>query len=89
MFIDFFYKLKNLGIPVSPTSFLTLHKALETGLVMSLDDFYTASRSILIKSERYFDVFDQVFAHHFKGADLPIPRKRNFRKPSDFFWNIG
>lgn len=71
MFIDFFYTLKDTGIPVSPTSFLTLHRALQIGLVNSLNDFYTASRSILIKSERYFDLFDQVFAHHFQGAELP------------------
>jgi uncharacterized protein with von Willebrand factor type A (vWA) domain len=71
MFIDFFYTLKNVGIPVSPTAFLTLHRALKTGLVSSLNDFYTASRSILVKSERYFDLFDQSFAHHFEGAELP------------------
>ena len=73
MFVDFFYKLKDVGIPVSPTSFLTLHKALGRGLVNSLEDFYTASRAILIKSERYFDLYDQVFAHYFQGADLPDP----------------
>ena len=71
MFIDFFYKLKEVGIPVSPTSFLTLQKALGSGLVNSLEDFYTASRTVLVKSERYFDLFDQVFAHHFKGAEMP------------------
>ncbi len=71
MFIDFFYTLKNTGIPVSPTSFLTLHKALSTGLINSLNDFYTSARAILVKSERYFDLFDQVFAHHFQGAELP------------------
>ncbi|MBU3950286.1 MAG: hypothetical protein KJ826_18970 [Proteobacteria bacterium] len=71
MFIGFFYKLKEVGIPVSPTSFLTLHKALSRGLVSSLDDFYTTSRATLVKSERYFDLFDQVFAHHFEGAELP------------------
>jgi len=71
MFIDFFYKLKDQGIPVSPTSFLTLQKALTKGMVGSLNDFYTASRAILVKSERYFDMYDQVFAHHFEGADLP------------------
>ncbi len=71
MFIDFFYTLKDVGVPVSPTSFLTLHKALGTGLINSLNDFYTSSRTILVKSERYFDLFDQVFAHHFQGADLP------------------
>ncbi len=71
MFTDFFYLLKEKGVPVTPTSFLTLHKALEQGLITSLDDFYTSSRSILVKSERYFDIYDRVFAHHFQGADLP------------------
>jgi uncharacterized protein with von Willebrand factor type A (vWA) domain len=71
MFLEFFYTLKDVGVPVSPTSFLTLHRALTTGLVNSLNDFYTASRSILVKSERYFDLFDQVFAHQFQGAELP------------------
>ncbi|MFO7557566.1 MAG: hypothetical protein R6X10_01940 [Desulfobacterales bacterium] len=71
MFIDFFYKVKDYGIPVSPTSFLTLHRALNMGLIASLEDFYTASRSILIKSERYFDLFDQIFAHYFQGVELP------------------
>ncbi len=71
MFIQFFYTLKEVGVPVSPTSFLTLQKALKRGLICSLDDFYTASRAILVKSERYFDIYDQVFAHHFQGAELP------------------
>ncbi len=70
MFVEFFYTLKDHGVPVTPTAFLTLHKALSRGLIESLDDFYTASRSILVKSERYFDLFDQVFAHHFEGAEL-------------------
>jgi uncharacterized protein with von Willebrand factor type A (vWA) domain len=73
MFVAFFYTLKEVGIPVSPTSFLTLQRALSGGLVSSLDEFYTASRTILVKSERYFDRFDQVFAHHFQGAELPDP----------------
>ena len=71
MFVPFFYILKEAGVPVSPTAFLTLQKALKQGLITSLDDFYTSARAILVKSERYFDVFDQVFAHHFEGADLP------------------
>jgi len=71
MFIDFFYKLREVGIPASPTSFLILQKALSKGLVNSLDEFYTSARTILVKSERYFDRFDQVFAHHFQGAEMP------------------
>lgn len=70
MFVDFFYLLKKVGIPVSPTSFLRLQKALGMGLINSLDDFYTGARAILIKSERYFDLYDQVFAHHFQGVEL-------------------
>ena len=73
MFIDFFYTLKKVGIPASPTSFLRLQKALSLGIINSLDDFYTAARSILVKSERYFDLYDQVFAHYFKGAELTEP----------------
>ncbi len=71
MFIDFFYNLKNAGIPISPTSFLTLQKALNMGLINSVDEFYTSARAILVKSERYFDGYDRVFAHHFEGAELP------------------
>jgi uncharacterized protein len=71
MFIDFFYKLKEVGLPVSPTSFLILHRAMEQGLVNSIDDLYTAARTILVKSEKYFDLYDQVFAHIFDGVELP------------------
>ncbi|MDT8379688.1 MAG: hypothetical protein RQ739_12440 [Desulfotignum sp.] len=71
MFVKFFYTLKEAGIPVSPTAFLTLQKALYNGMVAGLDDFYTCARAILIKSERYFDLYDQVFAHHFEGVPLP------------------
>jgi len=73
MFVDFFYLLKKVGIPVSPTSFLRLQKALGMGLINSVDDFYTGARSILVKSERYFDLYDQVFAHRFQGIELKEP----------------
>lgn len=70
MFVGFFYQLKDAGIPVSPTSFLRLQKALSLGLISSLEDFYTGARTVLIKSERYFDLYDQVFAHCFRGAEM-------------------
>ncbi|MBN2402244.1 MAG: hypothetical protein JXN64_07570 [Spirochaetes bacterium] len=75
MFIDFFFLLKKVGIPVSPTSFLRLHKALSMGIINSTDDFYTGARSILVKSEKYFDLYDQVFAHQFKGVELKEPEE--------------
>ncbi|MDQ5987192.1 MAG: hypothetical protein CSYNP_02929 [Syntrophus sp. SKADARSKE-3] len=73
MFVEFFYTLRDRGISVSPTSFLRLQKAMNMGLVHSLDDFYTTARSILVKSERYFDTYDQIFAHHFKGVAFDDP----------------
>lgn len=73
VFIDFFYILREKGVPITPTSFLRLHQALRTGLILSLEDLYTVARSILVKSERYFDLYDQVFAHHFRGIDLEEP----------------
>jgi len=75
MFTKFFYLLRQVGIPVSPTSFLRLQKALGMGLILSIDDFYTVARAILVKSERYFDLYDQVFAHHFEGAELKDPEE--------------
>ena len=68
MFVRFFYLLRERGVPVTPTSFLRLQKALSLGVIGSVDDFYTAARSILVKSERYFDIYDQLFAEYFKGA---------------------
>lgn len=50
---------------------MRLQRALGLGLINSLEDFYTSARAVLVKSERYFDLYDQIFAHYFKGADLP------------------
>jgi hypothetical protein len=80
MFTDFFYTLRKTGVPVSPTSFLRLQKALSMGLINSVDDFYTAARAILVKSERYFDLYDQVFAHHFEGAELVDPTEQELNE---------
>jgi uncharacterized protein len=68
MFVNFFYMLRDKGIPVSPTSFLRLQKALGLGLIQSLEDFYSVARSLLVKSERYFDIYDKTFAVAFHGV---------------------
>jgi uncharacterized protein with von Willebrand factor type A (vWA) domain len=78
MFVSFFYNLKQAGIPVSPTSFLTLHRAVDRGLVNSVDDFYVAARTVLVKSEKYFDRYDQVFSHQFHGTELPAQEEEEF-----------
>ncbi|MCB2218231.1 MAG: hypothetical protein KQH59_19410 [Desulfobulbaceae bacterium] len=71
MFVVLFSLLRAHDVPVSPTSFLRLQRAMAAGLVQSLDDLYVAARAILIKSERFFDRYDQVFSHLFDGTDLP------------------
>jgi uncharacterized protein with von Willebrand factor type A (vWA) domain len=43
------------------------------GAIRSLNSFYVIARALLVKSERYFDIYDQVFAHHFEGVELPEP----------------
>jgi len=70
MFVDFFYEMREKGIPVSPTSFLRLQRALDMGLVNSLDDFYYIARSVMIKSEKLFDLYDRIFAAYFEGVEF-------------------
>ena len=75
MFLGFFYALREKGIPVTPTSFLKLQKALSMGLISTVGDFYTTARSILVKSERYFDIYDKIFAHVFQGVNILEPEE--------------
>ncbi|MEM7540920.1 MAG: VWA domain-containing protein [Pseudomonadota bacterium] len=71
MLVDLFYKLKKVQIPVSLTEYLTLLRAMEAGVAgVSVDDFYYLSRTSLVKDERYFDRFDQVFGEHFRGQQV-------------------
>ena len=69
MFSDFFLKLRAAGVPVSLKAFMTLQRALSLGQIASVFDFYVSARSILIKSERYFDLYDKIFAAAFEGCD--------------------
>jgi len=73
VFVLFFYELRSRGIPVTPTAFLRLQKALNMGLINSLSDFYITARAVMIKSERYFDLYDRLFAHYFQGIEFKSP----------------
>ncbi len=70
MLVRFFYDLKEGGVPVSLTEFLTLHEALAQRIAFcSAQDFYWLARMTLVKDERFYDRFDRVFAEHFAGAE--------------------
>ena len=70
MLVDFFLHLKACKLPVSTREFLTLLDALDARVVsLSLDDFYSLSRTCLVKDEQHFDRFDLAFGSYFKGID--------------------
>ena len=73
MFVSFFYDLRESGIAVTPTAFLRLQKALGLGLITSWDDFYSVARAVLVKSERDFDAYDEVFVRFFTGVEKFSP----------------
>ncbi len=71
MFIDFFYHLKSFKIPVSITEWLTFMSALENGFGNStLTGFYYLGRSILIKSEVFYDQYDIAFKTYFENIKI-------------------
>lgn len=72
MFPTFLLSLKQAGLPVSITEYLSLIAAVKAGIAdYSVDDFYYLSRAALVKDERHLDRFDRVFAHCFRGIESP------------------
>ncbi len=73
MFTSFFFLLRAYGVPVTLTEWLTLMEALARGLAFSdLSQFYRLSRAVLVKSESYYDQFDQAFQAAFAGIETPV-----------------
>ena len=69
MFLEFFYKLRERGVPVPTHTGLALIEALARGLHQdSLDGFYQVARCVLIQNEAHYDDFDRVFAESFRGV---------------------
>lgn len=70
MLLDFFFQLRDAKIPVSVREYLTLLEGMKAQFMApSLDNFYHLSRLTLVKDERFFDRFDQVFGNYFKGLE--------------------
>jgi uncharacterized protein len=70
MFIELFYKLRQGGLPVSITEYLSLLAALEKQVVgPDINEFYYLARTSLVKDESLFDRFDRIFGAHFKGLE--------------------
>ena len=70
MLVNFFFELRQGGVPVTVTEFLTLLEALRERVAWaSAQDFYYLARLCLVKDERHYDRFDRVFAETFAGAE--------------------
>jgi uncharacterized protein with von Willebrand factor type A (vWA) domain len=68
--VNFFHVLKDTGVPVTPRELLDLLEAMERRLAFGdMDDFYSLSRAILVKDEKYYDRFDQAFGLHFQDLE--------------------
>ncbi len=100
MFSAFFYLLRAKGLDVSLNEWLTLMEALDKGLAGSnFTSFYYLTRSILVKSETEFDIFDGAFLEFFKNIqhfeelpkelidwlNSPSEKKNNYDKAQDDF----
>jgi uncharacterized protein with von Willebrand factor type A (vWA) domain len=70
MLVNFFFELRQGGVPVTVTEFLTLLEALRERVAwVSAQDFYYLARTCLVKDERHYDRFDRVFGEVFAGAE--------------------
>jgi len=71
MFNNFFYDLKNGGVPVSIKEYLTLLEAMKAGCAgFSVEDFYYLARSAFVKDEKNLDKFDRIFGKTFEGIEF-------------------
>ena len=70
MLLDFFYRLKDGGVPVSVKEYLTLIEAMQARVAReTVEDFYFLSRSAFIKDESMYDRFDKIFGEYFNGIE--------------------
>lgn len=71
MLINFFYELHDGKVPVTIKELLDLIAALKAKVIYgSIDDFYSLSRTILVKDEKHFDKFDRAFKKYFDGLEV-------------------
>ncbi len=70
MYTKFFLDLKKIGIPVSIQEFLTFLNCLQNNLTeFDIEKFYFLAKTTLVKHEKFFDTFDQIFGSNFNGLE--------------------
>ncbi|MER2527849.1 MAG: VWA domain-containing protein [Candidatus Competibacter denitrificans] len=90
MMTDFFLKLRQAGIPVTLTEFLTLLEALSQRVTAhNVEEFYYLARAALVKDERHYDRFDQVFGSHFKGLETLFDQVIGAKVPLEWLHKLA
>jgi len=85
MLIDFFFTLRQGGLPVSVTEYLALIEGLEKHVAhASIDDFYHLSRTAMVKKESDYDKFDRAFSAYFEGLDSLDELINKYEIPADW-----
>ena len=70
MYTNFFLDIKKFGIPVSIQEYLTFLECLQNNLSeFEIEKFYFLARATLVKHEKFFDTFDQIFSSNFNGYE--------------------
>ena len=70
MLLPFFTALRDAKVPVSMKEWLHLMEAMDRDLAgREVETFYHLSRAVLVKDEKHYDRFDQVFGTVFKGVE--------------------
>lgn len=70
MLLPFFTALRDARVPVSMKEWLHLMEAMDRDVAgRRVDDFYHLSRAVLVKDEKHYDRFDQVFGKVFAGVE--------------------
>ena len=90
-----------MKIPVSIKEYLNLIEALDKKLIRTSMEFYYVARALLIKDEKFFDTYDQVFANYFKDVEIPLEipedlvkaleeelEKLKFKIPREFYEKV-
>ena len=74
MLLSFFLTLRDHGLKVSISEYLTLLEALSRHLaIYSWNDFYLLGRTALVKDETQYDRYDRAFDAYFKGIESATP----------------
>lgn len=71
VFLGFFYRLQDYGIPVNLHYLIDFYSGLQKGLVRNIDELFLFLRLNLVKKAEHMDAFERAFAFYFFDIDIP------------------